>query len=118
MAGRLTTHALDQMRGAGAAGLRVTLAGPGLADAIEITLDRDGRGVLLEAGLAPGRYALVFHVADYHRSVGVALSDPPFLDQVTIAFGGRGGRHAPPRAAAAQPLRLQHLSRVMSAPWI
>ena len=94
MAGRLTTHALDQMRGAGAAGLRVTLAGPGLADAIEITLDRDGRGVLLEAGLAPGRYALVFHVADYHRSVGVALSDPPFLDQVTIAFGvAEAGMH-------------------------
>ena len=87
MAGRLTTHALDQMRGAGAAGLRVTLTGPGLASAIEIVLDRDGRGVLLARDLQPGQYALVFHVADYHRGVGVALTEPPFLDQVTIAFG-------------------------------
>ena len=87
MAGRLTTHVLDQMRGAGAAGLRVTLTRPGVAAPVEIVLDRDGRGVLLEADLKPGHYALVFHVADYHRGVGVTLTDPPFLDQVTIAFG-------------------------------
>lgn len=87
MAGRLTTHALDQMRGAGAAGLRVTLTGPPVAAPIELALDRDGRGILLEAGLAPGRYELVFHVAEYHRGVGVTLTDPPFLDRVTIAFG-------------------------------
>ena len=87
MAGRLTTHALDQMRGVGAAGLRVTLTGPSVASPVEIALDRDGRGTLLAADLERGPHVLVFHVADYHRGVGVALTDPPFLDQVTIAFG-------------------------------
>ena len=36
-----------------------------------------------EAGL----YEIVFDAAGYHRRVGVALSDPPFLDQITVAFG-------------------------------
>lgn len=87
MAGRLTTHALDQVRGAGASGLRVRLRGPGSVAEVELALDRDGRGTLLAAGLVAGRYELVFHVADYHRSVGVVLADPPFLDQVAVAFG-------------------------------
>ena len=87
MAARLTTHALDQMCGAGAAGLRVRLSGASLAAPVEIALDQSGRGVLLEANLQAGRYELVFHVAEYHRARGVALPDPPFLDEVTIAFG-------------------------------
>jgi 5-hydroxyisourate hydrolase len=37
--------------------------------------------------LAGGRYALRFAVADYFRANGVDLPDPPFLDEVTIAFG-------------------------------
>lgn len=87
MAVRLTTHALDLVRGTGAAGLRVTLTGPSVAAPIELALDRDGRGLLLEAGLERGLHELVFHVADYHRGCGVTLTDPPFLDRVTIAFG-------------------------------
>ncbi len=87
MAGRLTTHALDQTRGVGAAGLRVTLTGPSVAAPVGIALDRDGRGVLLESGLEPGPHVLVFDVAEYHRGVGLTLTDPPFLDHVTIAFG-------------------------------
>jgi 5-hydroxyisourate hydrolase len=30
---------------------------------------------------------LRFAVADYFRRLGVALPDPPFLDEVTVAFG-------------------------------
>jgi 5-hydroxyisourate hydrolase len=30
---------------------------------------------------------LTFHVAEYFRAAGVALSDPPFLDTVRIDFG-------------------------------
>ena len=37
--------------------------------------------------MAPGRYVLRFHVADYFRSSGHQLADPPFLDQVDIPFG-------------------------------
>ncbi len=98
MAGRLTTHALDQVRGVGAAGLRVTLTRPSVATQVEIALDRDGRGLLLEAGLEPGPHVLVFHVADYHRALGLTLTDPPFLDRVTIAFGiadARTHHHVP-----------------------
>lgn len=89
MAGRLTTHALDQTRGVGAAGLRVDLRriAPDEAALGSATLDDKGRAVLLESGLQPGVYELTFHAAAYHRSVGAALSDPPFLDLITIRIG-------------------------------
>jgi 5-hydroxyisourate hydrolase len=35
----------------------------------------------------------VFHVAEYFRSRGVALPDPPFLDEVNIVFGIADARH-------------------------
>jgi 5-hydroxyisourate hydrolase len=50
----------------------------------------DGRCAtpLLEgAALRPGRYSLTFHVAAYYRSLGMTLPEPPFLDEVVIAFG-------------------------------
>jgi 5-hydroxyisourate hydrolase len=87
MVGRLTTHALDQMLGAGAAGLRVVLSGPSVSEPVEVSLDSSGRATLLEVELRPGVHELVFHVADYHRAHGVVLTDPPFLDRVTITFG-------------------------------
>ena len=34
-----------------------------------------------------GRYSLTFHVAAYFRALGHDLAEPPFLDQVVIAFG-------------------------------
>ncbi|MEE7567163.1 5-hydroxyisourate hydrolase, partial [Xanthomonas sp. Kuri4-3] len=37
--------------------------------------------------LAPGRYRLVFAVAAYFRARGSALPEPPFLDEVALAFG-------------------------------
>jgi 5-hydroxyisourate hydrolase len=52
--------------------------------------DADGRcpGPLLEgAALCVGRYSLTFHVAAYFRSLGLELAEPPFLDEVVIAFG-------------------------------
>ena len=35
----------------------------------------------------PGRYQLVYQVAAYFRARGVALPEPPFLDEVTLSFG-------------------------------
>lgn len=55
-----------------------------------ITLNADGRGEgpLLDApAMAPGRYRLIFEVAAYFRALGVALPDPPFIDQVPLDFG-------------------------------
>jgi 5-hydroxyisourate hydrolase len=37
--------------------------------------------------LEHGIYELTFHVGDYFRAAGVALSDPPFLDHVVIRVG-------------------------------
>ena len=83
----LTTHVLDTMHGRPAAGLSVVLSGPN-GEIARGTTNQDGRCPdLLQEALAPGRYALRFAVADYFRTAGVALPDPPFLDDVTVEFG-------------------------------
>jgi len=60
---------------------------------------REERSPLLEgAALSQGRYSLTFHVAAYFRSLGMTLPDPPFLDEVVIAFGiadARQNYHVP-----------------------
>lgn len=91
--GKLTTHVLDTMHGTPAGGLAVRLyrlvdGEPRLLQVV--TLNADGRAdaPLLEgATMQPGRYRLVFEVADYFRSRGVALPEPAFLDEVPIDFG-------------------------------
>ena len=83
----LSTHVLDTMHGRPAAALALVLSGPDGVIACGTT-DADGRCPGLAGGtLPPGRYALRFEVADYFRTAGVALPDPPFLDQVTVDFG-------------------------------
>ena len=92
--GKLTTHVLDTMHGAPAAGMALRLdrldgeQPPLLLKSA--SLNHDGRvdGPLLEgADLLPGRYRLVFGVADYFKSLGVQLPEPAFLDQVPLDFG-------------------------------
>jgi len=91
--GGLTTHVLDTAHGRPAAGLRIDLS----------IVETDGRTRLLRTVrtnadgrcdaplLAPdemqvARYELVFHVGAYFRAAGVALPDPPFLDEVPVRF--------------------------------
>jgi 5-hydroxyisourate hydrolase len=94
--GRLTTHVLDTTSGGPAAGMTVSLwrldggVAGGPQQLAQITLNDDGRAdaPLLEgASMAQGRYRLVFAVAAYFRSRGVALPEPPFLDEVPLDFG-------------------------------
>lgn len=50
----------------------------------------DGRldAPLLGPGtIRAGRFELLFRVAAYFRALGVALPDPPFLEEVPIRFG-------------------------------
>ena len=58
---------------------------------LQFTLNSDGRnpdGLLYDtASLKVGTYRLVFDVAGYFKSRGVALPEPNFLNQVTIDFG-------------------------------
>jgi 5-hydroxyisourate hydrolase len=83
----LSTHVLDTMHGRPAAGLALALSGPD-GEIARGTTDADGRCPdLAQGGLAPGRYTLRFSVADYFREAGVALPDPPFLDEVAVEFG-------------------------------
>jgi 5-hydroxyisourate hydrolase len=113
--GKLTTHVLNVAAGVPAAGMRVelraaaatsstALAPPPLATA---QTNADGRcpAPLLEgAALRTGRYTLTFHVAAYYRTLGQALPEPPFLDEVVIAFG------------VADPHRDYHVPLLVS-PW-
>ena len=88
--GKLTTHVLDTAHGCPAAGMNVTLTRlEPETDVLTIALDSDGRApapLLAGSTLTKGRYRLVFDVADYFRSRGVTLPDPPFLDRVPVEF--------------------------------
>jgi 5-hydroxyisourate hydrolase len=91
--GKLTTHVLDVAAGIPAAGMLIQLHDltPSAARLIQETrTNADGRTAtpLLEgAALQSGRFALTFHVADYFRTRGVPLAEPPFLDEVVVRFG-------------------------------
>jgi 5-hydroxyisourate hydrolase len=88
--GRLTTHVLDTSVGKPAAGVRIVLRREGeaavLAEGATNAEGRMDRPLLEGAAFAPGRYELTFHVGDYFRARGAALSDPPFLDVIPLRF--------------------------------
>jgi 5-hydroxyisourate hydrolase len=96
---------LDTMNGCPAGGMAVTLQrlhGDRAETLARIVLNADGRnpgGPLLDAAaMAAGRYRLVFEVAAYFRGRGVALPEPPFIDQVPLEFGiadAAGHYHVP-----------------------
>jgi 5-hydroxyisourate hydrolase len=103
--GHLSTHVLDTMNGCPAAGMAVKLQrlhGDRAETIRSLTLNDDGRnpeGPLLDAAaMAAGRYRLLFSVAAYFRARGVALPDPPFIDEVQLDFGiadAAGHYHVP-----------------------
>ncbi len=91
--GKLTTHVLDTMHGGPAAGMSVSLYRIDGASPValkHLQLNHDGRAdqpLLADAALLPGRYRLVFSVSPYFHGRGVALPEPPFLDEVPLDFG-------------------------------
>jgi 5-hydroxyisourate hydrolase len=91
--GRLTTHVLDTASGRPGAGMRVRLYRGNGGDFTllrEIVTNGDGRGdaPLLEGkAMATGRYRLVFSAGSYFAAQGLALPEPPFVEDVTIDFG-------------------------------
>jgi len=91
--GKLTTHVLNIASGIPAAGMRIDLhrreaATSTLIGTAQTNVDGRSPAPLLDgAALHSGRYCLTFHVAAYFRSIGIALHDPPFLDEVVIDFG-------------------------------
>ena len=88
MSATLSTHVLDTAHGRPGAGIAVTLLDEHGACLFQGVTNADGRCPKLAAlRLSPGRHALCFATADYFRTAGVALADPPFIDRVTIDFG-------------------------------
>jgi 5-hydroxyisourate hydrolase len=96
----LSTHVLDTAHGCPAAGMGVALyrlapATQGQGETQQLlkafNLNADGRnpdGLLLAGeALCQGTYLLVFQVAAYFAAKGVALPNPPFLNQVRLDFG-------------------------------
>ena len=112
--GKLTTHVLNLAAGIPAAGMRIELrpattvrAAADLPPISAAQTNADGRcpTPLLEgAAFRVGRYTLTFQVAAYFRALGHELPDPPFLDDVVIAFG------------IADPHRDYHVPLLVS-PW-
>jgi 5-hydroxyisourate hydrolase len=108
--GKLSTHVLDTTRGKPGAGVKVELfrVADGQKSLLKTELtNADGRcdQPLLEGPeVVSGRYELVFHAGDYFAAQGVAMSEPRFIDQVTIAFG------------IADPAQNYHVPLVVT-PW-
>ena len=90
--GTLTTHVLDTAQGKPGAGIRVELYSAG-SDRRLVNSARtndDGRcdaPLLQGEAFRTGRWELVFHVGEYFAATDIDLPDPPFLDQVAVAFG-------------------------------
>jgi 5-hydroxyisourate hydrolase len=91
--GRLSTHVLDTSRGVPAAGIRIELhviRDGGRRQVAGAITNADGRTdapLLSGDGLDVGVYELTFHAGEYFGRAGVALPDPPFLDEVVIRIG-------------------------------
>ncbi|ESQ79071.1 hydroxyisourate hydrolase [Asticcacaulis sp. YBE204] len=89
----LSTHVLDTANGVPAADMGLHLL-RGREVLFAGRTNDDGRcNGLRELELEAGVYRLEFDVADYFRSKGADLPDPPFLDRVGIDFGMSGAGH-------------------------
>ena len=89
----LSTHVLDTMHGTPAAGMAVSLYttdGESATLVRSFTLNADGRSdapLYDNNTIKVGTYRLVFDVAGYFKTKGVALPEPNFLNRVALDFG-------------------------------
>src|SRR6202011_1703982 len=91
--GRLSTHVLDTHSGRPAAGGAIELVALSELGAGRVvtraTTNADGRTDQPLIGGRPvpiGRYELTFSIGNYFARQQVAMSDPPFLDQIPLRF--------------------------------
>ena len=91
--GKLSTHILDLAHGKPGAGINIEfyqVNGHERRLVKQVLSNQDGRTnePLLEGeALVPGCYELVFLAGDYFAALGVEMSNPRFIDRVTLAFG-------------------------------
>ena len=100
--GELSVHALDATIGQPAAGVVVGLFDVSAERPVEInqmTTNANGQADLIKGvPVKVGRYEIRFAVADYFRSRGLVLGNPPFLDVVPIRLylgNAQGNYHVP-----------------------
>jgi 5-hydroxyisourate hydrolase len=98
----LTTHVLDASTGQPAAGVVIDIyrveSDDGRAAIARAVTDRAGRCELLSPGAGQaGLFEVLFHAGDYFRGAGVALGNPPLLDQIPVRVGLAAGEsfHVP-----------------------
>lgn len=91
--GRLSTHVLDTHSGRPAEAVTIELHAIGddrQAQLIKrVTTNADGRTdapLLAGDDFRTGVFELRFFMASYFRTRGVALANPPFLDEIPIRF--------------------------------
>ena len=88
--GVINTNVFDGVGGRYAEGMKVELfevKGDALRPLSTATIDAAGRADLLTGRPLPvGQYELRFQLADYFRSRGVPVGDPPYLDYVPVRF--------------------------------
>lgn len=100
---RISTHVIDTSRGQPARNVVIDLhVCDGERRLLKTTVtNADGRPdepLLSGDELQTGIYELTFHAGDYFRASGVALADPPFLDDIVVRFGvsdPAGSYHVP-----------------------
>lgn len=78
----LSTHVLDAVTGAPAAGIVVTLTNYAGTELASAATDDDGRIGKLDADLPAGRYRLHFDTGSYFA----AQSVPAFYPEIVVAF--------------------------------
>lgn len=88
--GVINTNVFDGVGGRYAEGMKVELfevKGDALRPLSTATINAAGRADLLTGRPLPvGQYELRFQLADYFRSRGVPVGDPPYLDYVPVRF--------------------------------
>ena len=92
MPGKLSTHVLDLVAGAPAAGMRIELRRLDAPEGVVGTAvtNRDGRTdapLLSGTAMASGTYQIEFHVGEYFAGKATASPMIPFLDVVPVRFG-------------------------------
>jgi 5-hydroxyisourate hydrolase len=102
---KLTTHVLDTVKGAPAAGVMIELMridAAGFRTLVRRTAtNSDGRTdepLLAGETFITGQYELLFAMGDYFRVTNVPLPTPAFLDIVPVRFGlaeADGNYHVP-----------------------
>jgi 2-oxo-4-hydroxy-4-carboxy-5-ureidoimidazoline decarboxylase len=108
--GRLSTHVIDNVSGKPAAGVKLALLEIGRSASgllLEAVTNHDGRTdtpLLSGAPLRIGTYELRFRAGSYFSAKGLTMSDPPFLDEITLRF------------AIAEPEGHYHVPLLMT-PW-